>query len=594
MSGWLVASCTLLAASCVGAGALMLHQRVARTTGVLLVGTGLGVLIGAWMLAADATRGEARVACVIAGMVLFPASLWAYPLPRWRHPVDFCLAVLLMSPGLIATLDALDRELTPDGSTRTDITAVLGGVAVLALVAQSAWRLETAGPAERSPLVWSSLALACCALVGGTLLFLDYQDGARSLVVTLAGLSLVPFAMAVGVLRPQIIDVRGLVVRAAVFIVLAVAYVAMFVGILSVAEARGAADLSPAATALLGFILGIALRPASTLLNSVMDQMLFGDRPDPLGAASRAVGRIGDDPLDALESIRDGLALPYLALKREGQLLVESGAPVSHMRTLHLTSPSDQGSDIVVGLRPGDLRLSAGDTRALLVVAPLVLQLVRAQRLTAEVQASRSQAIATVADERRRLRRDLHDGLGPTLTGIAFATDAARNVAHSDPDAVDALLVGIRHDTTDAIAQIRTLVYGMRPPALDELGLLTAIRQQAAAIRRHDGTPLPVRFDEPEALPSLPAAIEVAAYRIVIEALTNVARHTASGTAVVRITLPSSHTLVVDVTDDAVTLPAWTPGVGIASMQERAAELGGTLSWGPTDEGGRVTAALPL
>jgi signal transduction histidine kinase len=352
--------------------------------------------------------------------------------------------------------------------------------------------------------------------------------------------------------------------------------------------------LSPAATTLLGFALGIAIRPVSALLHAAMDQMLFGDRPDPLGAASRVVGRIGEDPADALKSIREALALPYLALRRGEKTVVESGVPVAHVRTLRLSSSVELDVDLVVGLRPGDLRLPADDTRVLLIVGPLIMQLARSQDLTAEVQASRAQAITAIADERRRLRRDLHDGLGPTLTGIAFATDAARNVARSDPDAVDALLGDIRQDTSDAITQIRALVYGMRPPALDDVGLLAALKQQAATLRRGDGSPLPVSFDVPEQLPPLPAAVEVAAYRIVIEALTNVTRHTTRGTAVVTISLSTPHRLNITVTDDDPHATSWTPGVGIAAMRERAAELDGTLTCGPTVEGGRVSASIPF
>ena len=159
------------------------------------------------------------------------------------------------------------------------------------------------------------------------------------------------------------------------------------------------------------------------------------------------------------------------------------------------------------------------------LVAPLLVQILRAEQLAADVSASRGQAIAAIAEERRRLRRDLHDGLGPALTGIAFSIDAARNTLHADPAGAEELLVRIRQDTADAIAQIRGLVYGMRPPALDELGLGPALRQQAAGLRRADGSTLPVAFDMDHTLPPLPAAVEVAAYRIVTEALTNIARH---------------------------------------------------------------------
>ena len=132
----------------------------------------------------------------------------------------------------------------------------------------------------------------------------------------------------------------------------------------------------------------------------------------------------------------------------------------------------------------------------------------------------------------------------------------------------------------------------MRPPALDELGLVPALRQQAVGLRNRDGHPVSVQVSAPEAFPDLPAAVEVAAYRIVTEALTNVARHSTSASAAVRLE-PAEDGLHLEVTDHG-TSGAWRPGVGLASMRERAAELGGTLEAGPGPAGGRVAALLPM
>ena len=222
------------------------------------------------------------------------------------------------------------------------------------------------------------------------------------------------------------------------------------------------------------------------------------------------------------------------------------------------------------------------------------MQIMRAEQLAADLADSRGKAIATIEEERRRLRRDLHDGLGPALTGIAFSIDAARNTIPSDPVAAQQILVGARKDTADAIAQIRGLVYGMRPPALDELGLGPALRQQAAGLRRGDGDLLPVAFVIDDVPADLPAAVEVAAYRIVMEALTNIARHAPGASASVRIAVADGADLQIEFSDDAGPGAMWTPGVGIASMGERAAEVGGTLTAGPTPTGGIVRARLPI
>jgi signal transduction histidine kinase len=237
--------------------------------------------------------------------------------------------------------------------------------------------------------------------------------------------------------------------------------------------------------------------------------------------------------------------------------------------------------------------LSEGDRHVLGLVGPLLAQTLRANRLAADLQTSREATVTALEEERRRLRRDLHDGLGPRLSGIAFTSDAARNSLRSDPDQTDELLARLRVETGAAIDEIRRLVYAMRPPALDELGLVPALRQQAGSLRTSDGTPLRVSITTEDVPDEVSAAVEVAAYRIVMEALANVARHSGSDRAEVALHANGAG-LVIDVVDAGTTSDSWSTGVGIASMRERAAQLGGSLTAGASDRGGRVHAVLPL
>ena len=170
--------------------------------------------------------------------------------------------------------------------------------------------------------------------------------------------------------------------------------------------------------------------------------------------------------------------------------------------------------------------------------------------------------------------------------------NATRNLIRTDPASAEQMVAQLRADTVTAIEEIRRMVYAMRPPALDELGLVPALRQQAVGLRNRAGEPVAVRVTAPEEFPDLPAAVEVAAYRIVTEALTNVARHSTSASASVRIDAASDG-LHVEVTDRGHS-GDWRPGVGLSSMRERAAELGGTLEAGPGPAGGRVAALLPM
>jgi two-component system, NarL family, sensor kinase len=252
---------------------------------------------------------------------------------------------------------------------------------------------------------------------------------------------------------------------------------------------------------------------------------------------------------------------------------------------------------LIVGLRSGQRRLGADDIAVLeLLAGPLAVAL-HATALSAALQESRVGIVAAREEERRRLRRDLHDGLGPVLTGIAFKADAVSNTLADQPRHARDLLAALRADTTAAIDDIRRLVDGLRPPALDDLGLIGSLREQSARLaQRPGGGRVAVCLNAPDSLPPLPAAVEVAAYRIITESMTNAARHSGATRIDVRLSLAGDHGLRIEVRDDG-TSPhtGWRPGVGLTSMRERAAELGGSCQAGPDPAGGgRVVALLPL
>jgi signal transduction histidine kinase len=296
-------------------------------------------------------------------------------------------------------------------------------------------------------------------------------------------------------------------------------------------------------------------------------------------------------------SIRQALRLPYVALERDGKPLAADGATPSALEPNRIVrEPLTYGGEVVgalvVSLREGEQRLADPDRRALgLLAAPLAVAL-HATVVSTELQRSRERLIEAREEERRRLRRELHDGLGPALTGIAFTADAAANLV-DDPDQAAGLLDTLRRDTRAALADVRRVVEDLRPPALDELGLVGALQQRAEQLSwRADGAAVQVHLDVPPDVPALPAAVEVAAYRIATEALTNIARHSRASSAVVR--LRCGDRLEVSVSDDGPTSGSWLPGVGLQTMRERAAELGGAFSAGPSSAGGQVQAWFPL
>lgn len=254
---------------------------------------------------------------------------------------------------------------------------------------------------------------------------------------------------------------------------------------------------------------------------------------------------------------------------------------------------------------PGE-GLSEADRRLLGDLARQAEVAVHAVGLTADLQRSRERLVTAREEERKRLRRDLHDGVGPTLTGLALQLNAARKLVAGDR-AEDAgqTLARLEKRTQETIAEMRRLVYGLRPPALDDLGLVPSIRQQArshgmvdppAEAGTDDPRDAPVfSLQVPDPLPPLPAAVEVACYRIAQEAITNVSRHARAGRCSVRASVDGA-VLELEIADDGMGMPGdRTVGVGLSSMRERAEELGGTLAVETGREGGtRVLARLPL
>jgi two-component system NarL family sensor kinase len=566
----------------VAAGAVLIRARTAVLAGALLV---VAAVLGAAVIVASVADAPDRVAYSLlaaAGLLALPLAGCAYPRLRWTDPVEFAAAVTVAGAGGVAIVEA---------GTSTEVTT-LGVVSVLALIGLLWWRLERGPAGERVPLLWIGLAVGTATLVGGIAGF-AIADGTIGGAVGIAGFGIVGPAMVIGVCRPDFVDVRGVLVQAVVLLVTLLLYVSVFVGVVATFQSFGSDDQPPiGALAVLGGICAWGFHPATVMLRGVIDQLLFGDRPDPLRAATQVVDRIGEDPVLALRAIREALVLPYASLRADGRELASSGSAVTHTRALPLALGGDSIGEIVVGLRAGDLRLAAADEHVLRIVAPLLAQTIRARAMAADLQSSRGEAIAAIEEERRRLRRDLHDGLGPTLTGVAFATDAARNKLRDDPSGADALLARLRGDTADAIAEIRRLVEGLRPPALDDLGLIAAIRQQSAQMHTAVGVRLEVNIDAPDPMPRLSAATEVAAYRIIVEALTNVARHACSSTAHVRLSMAGGELEIT--VEDAGAGGDWQAGVGMSSMRERAEQVGGTLQAGGGPDGGRVQARIPL
>jgi signal transduction histidine kinase len=217
----------------------------------------------------------------------------------------------------------------------------------------------------------------------------------------------------------------------------------------------------------------------------------------------------------------------------------------------------------------------------------------RLARLTSDLQRSRERILATREEERRRLRHDLHDGLGPTLASLAMSLDTARLTLAGEPERIEPVLTDLRDRLATTVGEIREMARGLRPPALDDLGLPAAIESLAAGCSDR----VDVRFDGDQS--DLPAAVEVAAYRIVEEAVENIRKHSRAGTTLVLLSRDAD--LHIMIADSGVGLAeplrgTGPPGTGgVARMREWAAEVGGgcTVTSRP-GVGTIVSARLPL
>lgn len=513
----------------------------------------------------------------VAAMAVLTAATAAYPRFTWDFASALTLGgVVLGTPLLVWQLEQADGLSFGDLAWIAFALITVGATHVW-------WRLETTPAETRNSLLWVLSTSAVVLFLIGIVALAGTPTGLASIVN--ASLGLIGVAALLGADRRRALDGRWLASRAAAWFFSIACGFATATLIFTLIEWRSDSAPGIVSLAVATVACGILWNPLLSALQRVSDGVLFGFRPDALTAAGRVAVSIGDDPTAAIRAIQEGLVLPYVALDLAGEDQIEVGTPTDHRRIFGIDFDDEHIGDLVVGIRPGDLWLSRDDERVLTLSLPMLVQTIKARSLAASLQRARVASASAREEERRRLRRDLHDGLGPRLTGIAFTADAARLAAANDE--TTPMLDRIRLEAETAINEIRELAYGLRPPALDELGLLGAIKVRTDEL---DGLPIDIEASE---LPALPAAVDVAAYRIVMEAITNVARHSGATRATVALRV-GEDCLTIDVSDNGNAGGDWVPGIGLTSMRERASELGGTVTHRGTSTGSTVTAELPL
>lgn len=578
----------LMGSGCALAGAFGQARPTRPRTSQLLITAG-GLMLAAPLLSAlgNPRLGEATVT---AGAALVPCCvLGIVPTHRARLAQNVLLLVLLASGAAAVGVVAGGAAHAIAGP------ALTGSVALFA----AGWmQFELTSGAARRQVLW--LVLGVCSATLLTALFLVAADTlpARtttvSLVATVLALPL-PATLAIALLRPDRWDVRSAISR----VVLGVVMLTLSLSLFAVcAAALHAALHQQPPVGLLGVVAGlIAALHHSVLVQArrTIDELLFGGRAELIPTLTLLGEQLSTAtaPAQWLESLRSALAVPGLVLQDGAVVLATAGALGAQVTSLPLRAGKTSAGELLIGLPPEQVRLPAATQTVLQLVATPLAQALQAARLSEQLQRSRGQVVGVLEEERRRMRRDLHDGLGPTLTGVAYSADAAANILSSRPLEAAALLQALRADVAAAIDEIRRIVYGLRPKALDELGLVAAVRSQSERLLARDGRPFTVEVSAP-ALPELPAAVEVAAFRVAVEAVTNVARHAAADRADVTFLLDGPDLLDVTVKDSGTGDAAWTEGVGIASMRERVEQIGGSLTIDTHVTGSVVRARLPI
>ncbi len=593
-------------------GLMVLLGSAQRRIGWLLVAQ--GVCFGPLLLGHDA--GTSRTAMVVdqlaSGSWVF-LFLWLVVItylvpdgralsPRWRRwmlsglagVVAFLVGSAGDTAGFRETHDGRGPPLRWLPEPVSTVLGVAGLVLTVLLFVGAVFavraRLKGSSGTERLQLLWlvwgaTSLPLSLAlAWVGHFVL--DDSPLAVGVALTVAGAAL-PVTIGIAILRHQLFDIRLVLSRTLTYGVLLTAVVALYVVLLFAAQR--VVGQSAAGGVFAVAIVAVAVQPAYSVVRRTIERWVYGYRSEPTVALRRLGARLDSaDPLHVVEaiaaSVRDALKVErvWVAPPDAGE------APSPDIVQVPLLHRHDLVGYLAVEV-PRGRQLSAADNALLSDIARQAAVTVRAAQLADELQASRSSIVSAREEERKRLRRDLHDGVGPTLAAILLKLEAVRS--RTDAASRDALLKEIREETKAAITEIRRTVDELRPPALDELGLAGAIGQRAASLSTDS---LVFEACLPPRLPPLPAAVEVAAYLITSEAMTNAARHSSATRC--RVELICDRSIELTVSDNGRGPDQPSPhGIGWTSMAERAAELGGTCTIRARGGGGLVVhATLPV
>jgi signal transduction histidine kinase len=515
----------------------------------------------------------AAVICLFLGNVVSPHTQEAR-LASWHNPLGL--------PGRYGYL----ADLLSVAGVLLAVAAAAGAVAGLA----ARWR--RGGPRVRQQLLLLALAACPPALVLIAVIIANGVPGWVFGVVLLP----VPIAIAFAILGRGLYDLRRAAHQTLLWLVMSGTVVGIYALLVTAAVALvpDRHGWWPAAAAAIAALLLIPLRAT---LQRAVTRVVYGRWHEPyevladLGERLEAAADV-DRLLDAaVAELTTGLGLAEVSVRGPDGTAI-AGAPGTENETV--TTIPLLAYAMTVGelaYRPPDRPLSAAEQRLVRDLARHLGGALHARLLREDLQRARERLVLAREEERRRLRRDLHDGIGPALAGLTLKTETARAMLPPGTEGTARQLHGLGEEIRRTVIDVRRLVEGLRPPALDELGLAGACAQ--AVERLTTATGLTASMDTPGDLPTLPAAVEVAAYRIMVEAVTNTVRHAHARHCQASLVLTSTGLSITVIDDGTGLATSGQHGNGLAIMRERAEELGGTVTITDATPGVKVEAHLP-
>ncbi|MCC7449696.1 MAG: GAF domain-containing sensor histidine kinase [Anaerolineae bacterium] len=557
--------------------------------------------------------------------LLFPDG--RLPSRRWRPVLGIAgLAVLTMTVSAAFQAGPVDAslpevhnpiapaELQPLVNAVSNVGMLLTLVSLGAAVAAPVVRLRRAQGVERQQVKWfvyGALILIASFVSPIALAWPNFTGDTTLSGITLAiGFTVMPVTVGIAILRHRLYDIDVILQRTLLYGALTLSIIGIYVFVVGylgfIFGVSGNLAISLTATGLVA----VLFQPLRERLQRIINRLIYGERREPYAVLSQLGQRLeaalapGEVLRTVVTTVKDALKLPYAAvtLEHDGDFAIAAaeGTPTADPLHVPLSYQGKVIGELLVSSPTPDENWTDAERRLLDDLTHHAGVAVHGVRLMAELQHARERLVLAREEERRRLRRGLHDELAPSLAAFALTAAAASQLIATNPQAAAEAMTKLHRSIREAIADLRRLVYDLRPPTLDELGFVESVRELADRCQpgydAQDQSSVAITLDVTDLPAVLPAAVEVAAYRIIQEALRNVIRHARACACRIQLACTDDHMLSLSVTDDGVGLPPGSsPGVGMSNMRERAAELGGYCRIERVEPSGtRVTAALPI